>query len=75
MLRKKQGIIFSRILAEFFIVFPFKLHSAQSMSKVFSLFAGLLSDIMEEFALKFSFSEAELWIAFSFSILLAWVSF
>ena len=43
------------------------------MSKVFSLFAGLLSDIMKEFELKFSFAEAEFWIAFSFSILSAWV--
>ena len=45
------------------------------MSGVFSLFAGLLSDIMEEFELKFSFAEAEFWFAFSFSILSAWVSF
>ena len=43
------------------------------MSKVFSLFAGLLSDIMKEFELKFSFAEAEFWIAFSFSVLPAWV--
>ena len=86
MLRKKQGIIFSRILAEFFIVFPFKLKSAQYMSKVFSLFAeylskvfslfaGFLSDIMEEFELKFSFAEAEFRIVFSFSILSVWFSF
>ena len=59
MLRKKEGIIFSRISAKFFIVFPFKLKSAQHISKVFSLFAGLLSDITEEFELKFSFLEAE----------------
>ena len=45
------------------------------MSKVFSLFSGLLSDIIEEFKLKFSFVEAEFCIAFSFSILSAWVSF
>ena len=75
MLGKKEGIIFSRISAELFFVFPFKLKSAQYMSKVFSLFSGFLSDIMEEFELKFSFAEAEFWIAFSFSILSAWVSF
>ena len=74
MSRKKEGIIFSRISAKFFIVFPFKLKSAQYISKVFSLFAGLLSDIMEEFELKFYFAEAEFWILFSFSILSAWVS-
>ena len=66
MLRKKEGIIFSRIP-----VFPFKLKSAQYLSKVFSLYAGLLSDIMEEFELKFSFVEAEFWIVLSFSILSA----
>ena len=68
MLRKKEGIIFSRIP-----VFPFKLKSAQYLSKVFSLYAGLftISDIMEEFELKFSFVEAEFWIVLSFSILSA----
>ena len=54
-------------------MFPFKLKSAQYLSKVFSLYAGLftISDIMEEFELKFSFVEAEFWIVLSFSILSA----
>ena len=66
MLRKKEGVIFLRISDEFFNVFPCKLKARQYMSGVFSLLAGLLSDIMEEFELKFSFAAAEFWVAFFF---------
>ena len=44
------------------------------MSGEFSLLAGLLSDIMEEFELKFSFEQGEFWIAFPFFISSACVS-
>ena len=66
MLRKKEGVIFLRISDEFFNVFPCKLKARQYMSGVFSLLAGLLSDIMEEFELKFSFAAAGFWVAFFF---------
>ena len=69
----REGLILSRISAEFFIVFPFTLKSAQFMSGLFSLFVGALSNIMEEFELNFSFVKVEFRIVFSFSILLAWI--
>ena len=72
--KRKVCIIFSRISAEFFIVFPFKLKSKQYMSGAFPPFAGLSSGIMEEFELKFSFLQGEFWIAFPFSISSACVS-
>ena len=74
MLCDREGIILSWTLGEFFIVFPFKLKSAEFMSGVFPLIVGAFSDVMEELELNFSFAGAEFRIVFSFSILSVWIS-
>ena len=54
MLRGREGLILSSILAEFLIMFAFSLTSATFTTGVFSLFVGVLSDITEDFELNIS---------------------